>query len=116
MAHAPRRALHRPPAPAPSAPRQLLAVAPRLEVLDLTGCEGVGDEICETLTSARVLNLSFVRITDDGLWTLAGAAPRLEALYLAQHRGNVWFSGLHTQEGVAGLRRRLPGLVVTYTM
>jgi hypothetical protein len=76
----------------------------------------VGDEICGALASARALDLSFLHVSDAGLWALAAAAPRLEALSLARHRNNVWCSGLYTDEGVAALRQRLPGLTVRYTM
>lgn len=96
--------------------RQVLAAAPRLEYLDLTGCDAVGDEICGALPAALALNLSFVPISDAGLAALAEGSPRLASLALARRSNNLWSVGLHTDAGVAALKARLPGLAVRYTM
>jgi hypothetical protein len=95
---------------------QVLAVAARLECLDLTGCDAVGDEVCGGLPTVRILNLSFVPITDSGLWRLAAGSPQLEALSLARRSNNLWGVGLYTDQGIAKLRRQLPRLNIKYTM
>jgi len=102
--------------PFPPNRTQIVKAAEHLEHLDLTGCDAVGDELCAALPSARFLNLSFVPISDQGLWRLGGRALRLEELVLARHSHNIFFTGLYTQEGVAALTRRLPKVGVKYTM
>jgi hypothetical protein len=106
-----------PPGPPPLPwPAQLLAVAAGLEDLDLTGCEGVGDEVCGALPAARRLGLAFAPVSDAGLERLGAGSPLLRELSLARRSNNLWGVGLYTEAGVAGLQRQLPCLVVDYVM
>ncbi|GBF90898.1 hypothetical protein Rsub_03753 [Raphidocelis subcapitata] len=93
----------------------VVAVAPRLDELDLTGC-GLGDALCGALASARAAHLAFLPITDDGLAALGRAAPRLRRLTLAARCNNLWPVGLYSDSGVTALRRALPELEVAFTM
>ncbi|KAI8477372.1 MAG: hypothetical protein J3K34DRAFT_455232 [Monoraphidium minutum] len=95
---------------------QLLAVAAGLEYLDVSGCDGVGDELCTSLPAARALNLSFAPVTDGGLEALAAGSRGLATLWLARRSNNLWAVGLYSDAGVAALARKLPGLEIKYCM
>lgn len=97
--------------------RELLAVAPRLESIDLTGCDGVvGDALCARLDSAVDADLSFLSLSDDGLRALAGRARKLRRLTLARRSNNLWGTGRYRDEALAALRRARPDLSVAFKM
>jgi hypothetical protein len=91
-----------------------VAVAPRLDEIDVTGCD-LGDALCGALTSARAAHLAFLPISDAGLSSLGRAAPRLRLLTLAARCNNLWPVGLYSDAGVASLQRALPELRVRFT-
>lgn len=94
----------------------MLSASSHIESLDLTGCELLGDGVCSGLPSAQNLNLSFVPISDSGLWNLGRYSPQLKKLSLARRSNNLWSVGHYSEAGVARLRVQLPQLEVVYTM
>ncbi|KAH8915939.1 RNI-like protein [Atractiella rhizophila] len=66
--------------------RQLLAQLPRLETLNFEGCIHVGDEAeCFANTSqgfATFVNLSFTKVTSNGLHSLVWQCPNIQTLKL----------------------------------
>ena len=96
----------------------LLAAAPRLEALDLTGVDGAGDALCSELARAADADLSFLPLTDAGLAALASRrrAPRLRRLTLARRSANLWETGRFRDEALAALRRARPELSLAFKM
>lgn len=78
----------------------------RLQLLDLQGCECVGDGFIHPnpLASVTSLNLAYTAVTDRGLEALAQTARRLRRLTLAPELSNNFSSGRYTASGVASFQ------------
>lgn len=59
----------------------------------------------------QAVDLSYSRVTDEGLLVLAGL-PSLRRLVLAARTNNIYSSGLYSDLGLAMLRLRRPDLQI----